>query len=57
MMNHTKMTWFNTISLIASKEVVIFAKTVILTIDQMIFSDDSTSKMYRAPASPGGPTF
>lgn len=39
MMNHTKMTWFNTISLIASKEVVIFAKTVILTIDQMTFSD------------------
>ena len=34
------MTQFNTISLTASNEVVIFAvKTVILSIDQMTFSD------------------
>lgn len=39
MMNHTKMTWFNTSGLIVSKEVVIFAaKPVILTIDIMTFS-------------------
>lgn len=55
----TKMTPFNTISLTASKEVVIFAaKTVLLSIDQMTFSDMiQPAKMYRAPASPWWPNF
>lgn len=44
------------ISLLASKEVVIFAKTVILTIDQMTFSDviQPSKNMYRAQLLPGG---